>query len=371
MLNWLTGNPRRFKTYVGNRISFIIDQISPERWRHVPGTQNPADCASRGLFPLQLKDHNLWWHGPDWLRSDARLWPKQTISVPEPIDVEEREIFNATTVTSDESNQPIIPADRFSSFTHLKRVTAWNFRFINNTRSSLSNRSHLTASELNTAENYWLMVSQRESFPKEVEAAKKMQPLAKNSKLQPFRPLWDADNSVLRVGGRMTNSSLSCSQSHPVILDGKHLLTKLIIRADHLRLMHAGPTLLLSSLNQRFHVVGARRTVRSITRRCITCRRLTVEPQDQLLGQLPTERVTPAPPFEKTGVDYAGPFQIKHYICLFVCLAVKAVHLELVSNLTTEAFVAALRRFVARRGCPTLIWSDHGRTSYPVRRHKV
>ncbi len=82
---------------------------------------------------------------------------------------------------------------------------------------------------------------------------------------------------------------------------------------------------------------------------------------------------------------------IKTYICLFVCLAVKAVHLELVSDLTTDAFVAALRRFVARRGCPTLIWSDHGSnfvgakrelkalqalqalqgTSYPVRRHKV
>ena len=67
------------KTYVGNRISFIIDQISPDRWRHVPGIQNPADCASRGLFPLQLKDHNLWWQGPDWLRSNSDLWAKQTI----------------------------------------------------------------------------------------------------------------------------------------------------------------------------------------------------------------------------------------------------------------------------------------------------
>ena len=84
-----------------------------------------------------------------------------------------------------------------------------------------------------------------------------------------------------------------------------------------------------------------------------------------------SERVSPTPPFEKSGVDYAGPFQIKYghvrkptiikaYICVFVCLSVEAVHLELVSDLTNEAFTAALRRFIARRGYPTLIWSDHG-----------
>ena len=115
----------------------------------------------------------------------------------------------------------------------------------------------------------------------------------------------------------------------------------------------------------------ARSTIRSITRQCITCKRHSAHPEDQMLGQLPAERVTLTAPFDKTGVDYAGPFQLKYghvrkhttiktYICLFVCLSVKAVHLEVVSDLTTEAFIAALRRFIARRGCPTLIWSDHG-----------
>ena len=64
VLTWLTGNPRRFKAYVGNRILFIIDQLPPDCWRHVASTQNPADCASRGIFPLQLKDHGLWWRRP-------------------------------------------------------------------------------------------------------------------------------------------------------------------------------------------------------------------------------------------------------------------------------------------------------------------
>lgn len=221
-------------------------------------------------------------------------------------------------------------------------------------------------SELSKAEDYWVAVIQRESFLKEIDALKQGESLPKNSKLLPFRPIWDSDRSVIRVGGRMSNSSLAYSKAHPVILDGKHLITKVIIRAEHSRLMHAGPTLLLSSLSQRFHIIGARKTIRSIARQCVICRRHSIKPQNQLLGQLPAERVSPTPPFEKSGVDYAGPFQIKYghvrkptiikaYMCVFVCLSVKAVHLELVSDLTTEAFIAALRRFVARQGYPTLI----------------
>ena len=106
----------------------------------------------------------------------------------------------------------------------------------------------------------------------------------------------------------MSNSSLIYSRSHPVILDGTHSITK-IIQSEHLRLMHADPS---SSLNQRFHIIGARKVIRSITRQCVICRRHSVKPQNQLLGQLPAERVSPIPPVEKSGVDYAGPLQIKY-----------------------------------------------------------
>ena len=75
VLGWLSGNPRRFKTFVGNRVSFIVDQLPPEQWRHVPGPHNPADCASRGVFPEQLKEHKIWWEGPHWLKLDATMWP--------------------------------------------------------------------------------------------------------------------------------------------------------------------------------------------------------------------------------------------------------------------------------------------------------
>lgn len=90
---------------------------------------------------------------------------------------------------------------------------------------------------------------------------------------------------------------------------------------------------------------------------------------DQCMGDLPSARVTAAQPFSRTGVDYAGPFFIKQgrgktklkaYACLFVCMSTKAIHLELVTSLTTEGFLEALHRFVGRRGNVSKLFSDNG-----------
>ena len=140
-------------------------------------------------------------------------------------------------------------------------MTAWIFRFVKNLSSPVSERClspHLLVTELSSAENYWLMITQREGLPSEHNALKNGQPISRSSRLLPFRPIWDNNHSLIRVG---SNSSLSYAQQHPVILNGKHPITKLIILSEHLCLMHTGPTLLLSSLNQRFHILKARKVV--------------------------------------------------------------------------------------------------------------
>ena len=89
------------------------------------------------------------------------------------------------------------------------------------------------------------------------------------------------------------------------------------------------------------------------------------------MGQLPPERITPDMVFEHVGFDFAGPLYLKRgstckpvivksYVCIFVSMSVKAVHLELVSEFSTESFIASLQRFIARRGKPSSIHSDHG-----------
>ena len=122
VLSWLVGNPRRFKTCVGNRAADILELTGPGRWRHVNGPENPADCASRGLFPAELVDHGLWWKGPDWLQLPMSQWPNQPhnqyLTVPE----EEKQV-SLHTLTGDEVPS-LIPLDRHSSYSHLKRVLA-------------------------------------------------------------------------------------------------------------------------------------------------------------------------------------------------------------------------------------------------------
>ena len=372
VINWLGGDSKRFKTYVGNRVSQIVDLIAPIHWRHVSGTDNPADCASRGLFPSELLGHSLWWDGPKWLSLDESEWPAQSNHLPpnDPSDEVAEIGCHSTMMTS----QLLFPLDRYSSFTRITRITAWIQRFVANCRArkqgNCRNTASLNVQEINAAKSYWILTSQRASFAEEVQAMTKGRKIPKSSPLLTLHPFLDSAG-ILRVGGRESNSQLCYLSKHPVILDGKHSLTRLVVRSEHLRLLHAGPTLLAASLCRRFHIIRCRTVVRSMTRGCVTCRRMSQKPQPPMLGQLPMERVTPDIVFNKVGIDYAGPVLVKYgmtrkptilkaYICVFVSLAVKAVHLELVSDLTTEAFIAALRRFIARRGKPALIWSDHG-----------
>ena len=169
-----------------------------------------------------------------------------------------------------------MPMDHFSSSTRLKRVTAWMFRFINNCRdpSKRQSVSYLTTEELIAAETYWLLLSQSEHFAAEIEDIKK-KCLPNTSGLLTLHPFLGS-SGLLRVGGRVQNSSLSYSSQHPIVIYSKHPITRLIISSEHIHLLHAGPTPLAFSLGTRFHIVGGHKTVRSITRKCVVCRRSSI-----------------------------------------------------------------------------------------------
>jgi hypothetical protein len=111
--------------------------------------------------------------------------------------------------------------------------------------------------------------------------------------------------------------------------------------------------------------------VKTVIHQCLTCYKFNAQATKQLMGELPSARVQPSRPFLTTGVDYAGPVLLrlgtprsktttKGYIAIFVCFATKATHIEVITSLTTEAFLPALRRFISRRGKPRTIHSDNG-----------
>ena len=195
----------------------------------------------------------------------------------------------------------------------------------------------------------------------------------KKNRLLGLNPFID-QNGLLGVGGRLDNSDRPEDQRHPLILAPKHKLTKLIIVAEHEQLLHAGPQLVLANLRLKYWIIRGRNAVKDVIRKCNSCARVnpvSIMPQ---MGHLPADRTKRARPFLNSGVDYAGPIYIKAgtgrsqtttkgYIEVFVCFCTKAIHLELVTSLTTAAFLSALKRFIARRGKVANLYSDN-RTNF-------
>lgn len=179
---------------------------------------------------------------------------------------------------------------------------------------------------------------------------------------------------ILRVGGRLVNSEVSYEQGHPIIIPYKHKLTDLIILDLHRKHLHVGIQNLLSNIRLQFWPINGKNSVKQVVRKCIRCFRVNPKSSKFLMGSLPSPQVTPSRPFSNCGIDYAGPVHVKEgtlrrsklvkaYICVFVCLATKAAHLELVSDMTTHNFLNCLKRFCSRRGKPKhiqYIYSDNG-----------
>ncbi|GFS97740.1 integrase catalytic domain-containing protein [Trichonephila clavipes] len=179
---------------------------------------------------------------------------------------------------------------------------------------------------------------------------------------------------------RLETSSWPKAESSCDEASDEHSISELLIKEQHIAHLHAGPTLLAHVLRQSHWIVGSRKLINKCIRKCLKCNKFkTSTTTPQLMGNLPKHRVTLERPFFSCGIDYAGPVLIKcnkgrgtkstkGYIALFVCLATKAVHIEAVGDLTTDSFIAALRRFSARRGAPRHIYSDNGTNFVGARR---
>jgi len=199
---------------------------------------------------------------------------------------------------------------------------------------------------------YCALRAQTDSFMKEKADLLEKGSLSNKSSLQSLNPFLDR-NQLLRVGSRLENSDLKFDQQHPLILPKGHHITTLIVEDIHKKNLHARGLLLSSLIRQKFWIPDARNVLRKITQRRLTCFRLKATTSTQVMGQLLEVRVKPSKPFTNCGIDYSGPFYVKQggkrsrttvkcYVALFLCLSTKAVHLDLVSELSTEAYTASL-----------------------------
>lgn len=232
-------------------------------------------------------------------------------------------------------------------------MTTYCLRCINNARLQRV-RGPLLPEEIESAEHYWVKLAQS----KQEDWKDCYEDLA------PYKK-----DGIVRAGGRLTQSPLSYDENHPMLLPTEHVISKLVLKNGHNRVFHAGRERTLCEVRRKFWIVPGRNLVNKLIKDCVTCRRLRQYPDTTLMADLTPESLKLfLPPFTATGVDLFGPFHLKYgrnkkikcWGAVFTCATVRAIHLEIVQDLSTEAFLHALRRFAAHHGWPTTIISDNG-----------
>lgn len=368
VLAWLKTQPHLLQTFECNRVQYIQDSPRKMQWRHVPSEANPADCASRGVTAEELINHQLWWDVP-WLEREESEWPQKS-TTRTPINIPGfKKVINTSTVQEEPWDIQLL--DRVSSFPKLINTTAYVLRYISNLRADKDQRNNskiLSLHETRRATEYWIKRVQDLEYQAEIGQLKQNKRVI--TSLQKLSIFLD-EQGVIRVGGRLKHSKLSYGARHPILLPKDNKFVQLLVEYYHKSHCHVGTNGLIAILRRDYWITSVRKQASRTIRRCTRCFRFAAAEQPPRMADLPADRVRRARPFAGVATDFAGPYlvkssllknarSVKAYICVFVCLATKAIHVELVSSLSVEAFVAAFSRFVSRRGLPSLIRSDRG-----------
>ena len=364
VLYWISQTHKVWKTFIQNRVGEIRRLVPSACWRFLPGCMNPSDLATRPVRPSAFHDRLSWFSGPDWLLKEEEDWPRSDdfVDCANSIAVEvEQENFS-----QDESNNPsllnVIDVSSYSSYSSLLRVCAYLFRISSGLHGQSTFQSlELTASEIENAEIRLLLALQAQDFDKDISHLKNG---TASTNLTRELHLFIDEKGLLRSRGRLP-TCLTAESNCPIILPRHEHFSTIIVNFMHDQILHGGVSATLAKLREKFWLIHGRQVVKKVLRKCVWCKRINGLPyQVTPVPDLPEFRAERCRAFETVGLDYCGPIMYgkgedgqtsKSYICLFTCASTRAIHLELVPNLSTEGFLRALRRFTSRRGIPAIV----------------
>lgn len=369
VLAWLKREPSTLNTFVANRVAKIQAFFPINSWKHVPSALNPADLVSRGTSAQILGSSRLWWHGPDFIMHSEQHWPSPPNSSALNAELPDVKVAVLVVAPSPSLFQSLL--ERYSKFSTLQNVLAFMLRFAHNcAHPEFKLSGPLSLVELRKSFKRCVLLVQQDAFSKDLRLLSNNSP--PSSRLRRLKPFIDEDG-LIRVGGRISRSTLSDLAIHPYVLPSDSKFTRLLIMFYHHMHSHVGYQTLHNILVQEFWILSPRRSIKSALRSCISCFRTRPTPLVPPMADLPSFRVRQIRPFSKTGLDFAGPFvtrprktrdktRFKSYLCVFVCMATKAVHLEILTDMSRDCFIVCFDRFVARRGYPLELFSDQGTT---------
>lgn len=332
VIGWIRSD-RLLPPFVARRVT-EINGAHNVQIRYVPTKVNPADVATRVLSSDKLI--TLWTEGPEFLALSECDWP---VWGPNGDDVQD--------VSS--TCEPLCrTADNVYCSLSEPRATESKLPITDATPEIVSSES-----------DDLIKIIQKEYFPKEVSGSR--------TALTTSLRLFCDSSGLLRTNAKLQNADIPYDQKYPILLPRDSDFTLNIIREIHEKNYHVGVTHTLALLRKRYWVPMGRTQVTKVVRHCKPCVKYGGGPfKLPEMPPLPKERVAVCPPFSYTGLDYLGPLTVieggsrqKRWCILFTCMASRAIHLELVPDMTTEEFLLGLRRFTAARGCPVVIVSDN------------
>ncbi|UYV72198.1 hypothetical protein LAZ67_9002154, partial [Cordylochernes scorpioides] len=285
--------------FVSNCVKEITTLTKSEDWNHVAGEHNPADLPSRGESPSKFTKSG-WWEGPKWLQEKKEDWPVSKVQYDlEAIEEERRKTVVAGFVAEKLEENP------------------WYLNLYEGKREvTLTQILRVIA---------WMLRFKPSEYKGDIISQEELD---------------SAEKSLVKI------------------------IQKLIVKSVHEKMYHCGAQTLRSVLREKFWIPKARQLVRHVIHKCPRCRRFETKRVDVPEASLPQHSVQDVVVFEVTGIDLRGPLYLEDgqevWFVIFTCGVYRAVHLELVTSLSTEALVGAVERFVARRGCPAVIYSDNG-----------
>lgn len=368
VLRYLRNKTDRFHRFVENRVAFINTTTELAQWKFVPGKENPADLGTRGQRIDEFLASEKWTKGPAFLQQSKDQWPTETIepmtTSNEDLEIKKEKLTMTTIIQEKTPVQKLL--ESASDWNKLVKKVAWMLKI----KACLKNKVKLTPTlsidELEEAELEIYRQVQKDKFATEINAMKKGQMFKDRNikKLQPFIGKED----VIRVGGRLQNSSLDYGAKHQILLPKNHHVVGLLIKKAHQAVGHLGKASTVTHLRQKYWIIHASVVAKKLINECLICRKLQAKPANPLMAELPGDRVLgESPPFQNIGIDCFGPFvvvrgraKVKRYGLVFTCLASRAIHLEVLHHLTTDSFIQAFIRFQSRRGRAKIIRSDNG-----------
>ena len=375
VISWLNAKTPIKDIFVQNRIN-EIRKLPNLIVNHLPGIDNPADIGSRGVPSIDaLNKLPLWWRGPNWLSLSQAYWPsverikpyfsnEHELKIPKTV---ETPIFTFNTQLN--AQETLIDLTRFSRLPKLLRILSYIQRFINSTK----NRPKPSSSQIGVKEI-------QKSLKLIIRIEQKLYPPT-NQEYE-FLGIYNDPCHLLRCKGRLGKSQLSQDTKELIYLPPSSHLTCLIIFETHLLNHHSSPLFTLSIIRRQFWIPkGRRATEKAIHKCCLPCRRFIARPFNlPPFPHFPTDRVEPSAPFSAVGLDFCGPLYIKtpflvphqkkitkhdnkkYWIAVWVCLATRALSLDLIPDLTIDSFSLAFRRQTAKFGGPKTIHCDNAPT---------